>query len=98
VEWSTVNGRLILQPILLQVFTPNSEVGGDGALRRPRAVQARNRGYTQPDLHNSFRPLNEVGDSAARCPYHQLAKRYLGVRVYFERGEEGCLEKVGYGF
>jgi len=30
-----------------------------------------------------FRPLNAVGDSAARCPCHQLAKRYFGVRVKF---------------
>ena len=73
--------RRKLKSMSLQPINPKSEVGRDGALRRPRAVQARNRGYTAPDLHNSFRPLNAVGDSGSALSLPSIAKRYLGVRV-----------------
>ena len=56
------------------MFSPNSEVGRDGALRRPRRRaqrQATERVNSVTKVSNdSLRPLNAGGDSAARCPYH----------------------------
>ena len=71
------------RPALGGELNPKSEVGRDGALRHSRAVQARNHGYTVPDLHNSFRPLNAVGDSGSALSLPSIAKRYLGVRVEY---------------
>jgi CubicO group peptidase (beta-lactamase class C family) len=62
-------------------LNPNSEVGRDGALRRPCAVIGAERIPAEhASLHNSFRPLYAVGDSAARCPYLVMPRYTLESR------------------
>jgi hypothetical protein len=64
-------------------LNPKTEIGRDGALRRDRAVQARNR--PEARVSNSFCPLDvhppqycyggrAGGESAARFPYHHFTR------------------------
>ncbi len=73
------------QLLQLPVFNPKTEVGRDGALRRPRRRaqrQATERTLTRvKTLRDLFRPLRAGGASAGRCPCQASAIFNFGVRV-----------------
>jgi hypothetical protein len=72
--------------------TDEEELGRDGALRRPRRVQWRNRYFDSYAIEHLFSPLNAGWDGAARHPYQTIVtrpKRFL-IRVYL------CSSVVNY--